>query len=526
MNKEVNWGNTSLGIELGSTRIKASIIDSDFQVVAEGSSTWENKYQNGYWTYSFEEIESKLQEAYSALKKDVKDKYGVVLNKVGSIGISAMMHGYIVLDKNDKPLVPFRTWRNVSASKAAGLLSKKFAFNIPARWSIAHLYQAYLDDEEHIQNIAFLTTLAGYIHYKLCNKKVLGVGDASGVFPINPKTKQYDEDMKKTFNELMKEKGLSYQLDDILPEVLNAGEEAGRLNEEGARFLDVEGDLQEGILLCPPEGDAGTGMVCTNSILPLTGNISAGTSIFGMIVLKEKMHSYYPEVDVVTTPIGDEVAMIHCNNCTSEINAWVNMFKEYSKLIGVDIPLSEIYEKLFLDSLNGEDDCGGLLTYNYTSGENITGIANGRPLLVRSPEARFNLPNFIKAQIYSAFATLKYGVDNLCKKEDIKVDSFSAAGGIFKTQGVAEVYLASALDTPITLSKNANEGGSYGMAVLAMYAMENNCDLPEYLNKKVFKNAEIRTINPNKQLVEGFNAFEKRYIDGLTIEKEADKWSV
>ncbi len=524
MNK-INWPKTSLGIELGSTRIKLTLIDENFHVVSEGFSTWENRFINNLWTYSISDIKNHLQDAYRNLKNNIKNKYNYVLKEVGSIGISAMMHGYMAFDEDNRLLVPFRTWRNNNASEAAYKLSEIFNFHIPARWSIAHLYQAILNNEEHVPSISFFTTLSGYVHFLLTGNKVLGIGDASGMFPINPLTKDYDHEMLVKFNSLLNEKNLTFRLEELLPKILLAGQNAGRLTKEGALFLDVDGDLKEGVLFCPPEGDAGTGMVCTNSILPLTGNISAGTSIFGMIVLDKKMSKYYPEIDIVTTSIGNEVAMVHCNNCTSEINAWVNLFYEYSQLIGSNISKNDIYYKLFKESLNGEPDCGTLLTYNYTSGENITNIRHGHPLFIKDENSSFTLSNFVRAQIYSAFATLKFGLDKLLKDENINAKNFYAAGGIFKSEGVADLYLASSLNTPITLMETSNEGGSYGMALLAAYMFHNNLSLVDYLNNLIFVNAKSKTTFPDVELVEGFNQFEKRYIRGLTLLKDADNWS-
>lgn len=522
--KKIDWSKTSLGIELGSTRIKMSIIDVDFKIVADSSSTWENKFINGIWTYSLDEIKSHLQEAYKNLKDNVKKIYGETLTEVGSIGVSAMMHGYMTFDKNDNLLVPFRTWRNNNALLASDELTKIFNYHIPARWSIAHLYQAILDKEEHINKISFMTTLSGYIHYVLTGEKVLGIDDASGMFPIDPKTKQFDTKMLQIFDEILLKHNLNYKLEEIFPTVLLAGTKAGNLTKEGAVFLDHSNDLKAGIPLCPPEGDAATGMVCTNSILPLTGNISAGTSIFGMVVLNKKLNNYYPEIDIVTTPVGDEVAMVHCNNCTSEINSWVNLFYEFSTLLNSPVKKDEIYSILFNHSLDGDNDCGNLLTYNYTSGENITNITNGRPLFLKTANSNFNLSNFMKAQIYSSFATLKYGFDKLFNEENIKVNNFYAAGGIFKTKGVADKYLAAAMNAPITLLESANEGGSYGMAILASYLFNTDMPLADYLNLKIFKDVKSSTAYPEENLVEGFKTFEKRYIEGLKIEKEADKW--
>ena len=404
-------GETVLGLELGSTRIKAILVDKDHLPVAEGSFAWENHYENGYWTYSLEEVKQGVQACYKDLKQDVFQKYGIVLKKLHAIGVSAMMHGYLAFDENGTLLTPFRTWRNTTTLEASQKLSELFQFNIPQRWSVAHLYQAILNHEEHVSSIHSINTLSGYMHELLTAERVLGIGDASGMFPIDQKTGDYDEKMLSLFEEVKGE--YSWKLKEILPVVKKAGEYAGKLTGEGALLLDPSGDLEEGIVFCPPEGDAGTGMTATNSVREKTGNVSAGTSIFGMIVLDKPLKHYYPEVDIVTTPDGAPVAMIHCNNCSSDINAWIGMFQELLQMTGTDISQGELYRKLFERSLEGDPDCSSMVNFNYVSGEHVTGCENGSPLFVRSVGSCFNLANFMKTQIYSAFSVLKIGMDLL-----------------------------------------------------------------------------------------------------------------
>ena len=470
MSKEaILSGKTVLGIEFGSTRIKAVLVDETHQPVAMGTYDWENRLENNIWTYSLEDIWKGLQGCYKSLKEDVQSKYGVTLTRLGALGFSGMMHGYMPFDGNGELLVPFRTWRNTMTAEACGRLTPVFNFNIPQRWSIAHLYQAILSGEEHVKNIAFFTTLAGYIHWKLSGEKVLGVGEASGMFPIDSGICDFDQKMLAQFDELVADRGFGWKLKDILPKVLPAGAAAGTLTAEGAKLLDPDGELGAGVPMCPPEGDAGTGMVATNSVKVRTGNISAGTSIFSMVVTEHALNKVHDEIDMVTTPDGYPVAMVHCNNCTSDLNAWVNVFGEFASLAGVDIPKWKLYDLLYFEGERGDKDCGGLLSYNYVSGENITEVNAGRPLFVRTHESKFTLANMMRAHLYSAFGTLKMGCDIMLKEEGVKLDRITGHGGIFKTERVGQSFLAAALGVPVTLMKTAGEGGAWGMAVLANF---------------------------------------------------------
>ena len=465
----IESGKTALGIEFGSTRIKAVLVGEDNAPIASGSHDWENRLENGIWTYSLDDIWTGLQDSYTKLAEDVRKTYDVTLTTVGAIGFSAMMHGYMVFDKEDNLLVPFRTWRNTITGEASGQLTELFQYNIPQRWSIAHLYQAVLNGEEHVKDIVFQTTLAGYIHWKLTGEKVLGVGEASGMFPIDIQTKQFDETMIGKFDEAVSAKGFSWKLKDILPKVLVAGEEAGTLTAEGAKLLDVSGNLQAGIPLCPPEGDAGTGMAATNSVAVRTGNVSAGTSVFAMIVLEKELSKVYPEIDLVTTPDGALVGMVHCNNCTSDINAWVNLFDEFAENIGAKIDKNKLFSVLFNKALEGDVDCGGLISYNYFSGEPVTGFDAGAPLFVRKAENKFNLANFMRVHLYSSLAALKAGLDLLFKEEKVEVDEMFGHGGLFKTKGVGQRIAAAAMNTSVSVMETAGEGGPWGMALLAAY---------------------------------------------------------
>ena len=422
-------GRAVLGIELGSTRIKAVVIGEDNKPIASGSHDWENQLVNGIWTYSLDAVWAGLQDCYSNMAADVKEKYGVEVESFAAIGFSAMMHGYMAFDKNDELLVPFRTWRNTITGEASKELFDLFNYNIPQRWSISHLYQSILNGEEHVKDVTFFTTLSGYIHWKLTGEKAIGVGDASGMFPIDIETKDFNKEMIRKFNELVAPKGYPWKLEELMPKVLVAGETAGVLTEEGAKLLDVSGKLKAGIPLCPPEGDAGTGMAATNSVAQRTGNVSAGTSVFAMIVLEKDLSKAYPEIDLVTTPSGDLVAMVHCNNCTSDLNAWVNIFKEFADAFGVKADMNELFGTLYNKALEGDKDCGGLLAYNYFSGEHITGFEAGRPLFVRTPDSKFNLANFIRVNLYTSLGALKVGMDILLKGEDVKVDKIMGHGG-------------------------------------------------------------------------------------------------
>ena len=516
-------GKTVLGIELGSTRIKAVLIDEDNTPIASGSHDWENSYVNNVWTYGLEDTWKGIQDSYQRMAEDVKQQYGVELQTIGAIGFSAMMHGYMAFDKEDKLLVPFRTWRNNITEQASEALTELFNYHIPQRWSIAHLYQAILNKEEHIADISFQTTLAGYIHWKLTGQKVLGVGEASGVFPIDLKTKSFNEHMIYVFNELIASRNLSWKLEDILPKVLVAGESAGVLTEEGAKLLDVTGQLKAGIPLCPPEGDAGTGMVATNSVAQRTGNVSAGTSVFAMIVLEKELSKAYQEIDLVTTPTGSLVAMAHSNNCSSDLNAWVGLFDEFAKAMGVQADMNQLYGTLYNLALQGDPDCGGLLSYGYFSGEHITGFEEGRPLFVRSSDSKFNLPNFMRVNLYTALGALKIGLDILLKQEGVKLDEILGHGGLFKTQGVGQKIMAAAINVPVSVMETAGEGGAWGIALLASYMINKteNETLEEYLSQKVFAGKLGTTIAPDPKDVEGFEMFMKRYIKGLVIERAA-----
>ena len=521
--KAIESGRTALGIEFGSTRIKAVLIGEDHAPIASGNYEWENRYENGVWTYSLEDVWSGLQESYRELSRAVFEKYHIPLRTIGVIGFSAMMHGYLAFDKDGNLLVPFRTWRNTTTGQAAEKLTELFQFNIPQRWSIAHLYQAILNREPHVKDIHHQTTLAGYVHWKLTGQKVLGVGEASGMFPIDSKTDNYDVRKIELFNKLLKAENISWRLQEILPKVLTAGDAAGALTAEGARLLDPSGGLQAGIPLCPPEGDAGTGMVATNSVAERTGNVSAGTSVFAMLVLEKDLSRLYPEIDMVTTPTGKPVAMVHCNTCTSDINAWVDLFQEFTKALGVEVNETRLFEILYQKALTGEADCGGLLAYNYFSGEPITHFEEGRPLFVRTPESRFTLSNFMRAHLFSALGTLKIGMDILFEQEQVKIDQLLGHGGFFKTREVGQRIMAAAMNVPVSVMESAGEGGAWGIALLAAYRLykAENEPLEAYLSDRVFAGASGATIAPDPADVDGFVAFMERYKKGLVIERAA-----
>ena len=519
----IEAGKAILGIEFGSTRIKAVLIDQDNKPIAQGSHEWENQLVDGLWTYSTEAIWYGLQDCYADLRKDVLSQYDCEIESLAAIGFSAMMHGYMAFNANQQILVPFRTWRNTNTCKAAAELSELFHYNIPLRWSISHLYQCILDNEEHVKDIKYLTTLAGYVHWQVTGQFVLGVGDASGMIPVDPNTKTYDAVMVAKFDKLIAPKGFSWKLGDILPKSLNAGESAGFLTPEGAQKLDVSGHLKAGIPVCPPEGDAGTGMVATNAVKQRTGNVSAGTSSFSMIVLEKELSKPYEPIDIVTTPDGSLVAMVHCNNCTSEINAWVGLFKEYQQLLGVPVDMNQLYTTLFNAALKGDANCGGLMAYNYVSGEPVTGLAEGRPLFVRSANDKFTLANFMRAQLYGAIAVLKFGNDILLKEEQVKVDRITGHGGYFKTPGVGQRMLAAALNSPISVMETAGEGGAWGIALLAGYLVNNpkKMSLADYLEEVVFAGNTGSEIAPTDEDVAGFNAWIESYKRGLAIEQAA-----
>lgn len=514
-------GSECLGIEFGSTRIKAILIDDEFNVLATGSHDWENKLVEGYWTYSIEDIWRGLQSAYKSLNDECENKFSSKITSLSAIGFSAMMHGYLAFDKDDNLLVPFRTWRNTTTAQAARELTRVFNFNIPQRWSIAHLYQAILNNEEHVENISYITTLAGYVHYKLSGKKTVGIGDASGMFPIDSDINDYNQEMLEKFSNLEIVKRFNWNIKNILPKVLLAGENAGTLTENGAKLLDPSGTLKAGALMCPAEGDAGTGMVATNSVAQRTGNISAGTSIFSMIVLEKQLSRVYEEIDMVTTPTGKPVAMVHCNNCCTDLDYWVKLFIEFSSLSGNNLTKGEIYDLLYNEALKGDSDCGKIVSINYFSGEPVTGFSQGRPMVLRSENSNFNLANFMRTHIYSAIATLKIGMEIL-EEENVDIDKLMGHGGLFKTKYVGQKLMAGAMKTPVSVLSTAGEGGAWGIAVLASYAKNNfDLSLEEFLDKKVFSKYEISTVEPDINDVNGFEKYMTLYKKSLAVEKSA-----
>lgn len=527
MNKDIicaaiKSGDTVLGIELGSTRIKSVLLGPDRTPIAAGSFTWENKLVDGLWSYELSDAWKGLQESYRTLTEDVKAKYGLALEKVGAIGISGMMHGYLPFDKDGNQISMFQTWRNTNTTAAAEKLSCLFNFNIPLRWNISHLYQVILDGEEHVKDIDYMTTLAGYIHWKLTGKRVIGVGEASGMFPIDSNINDYDQEMIKKFDACIADKNYTWKVYDIMPKVLVAGDDAGVLTEEGAKLLDPTGTLCSGIPMAPPEGDAGTGMVATNSVAKRTGNVSAGTSIFSMVVLEKQLSKMYPEIDMVTTPSGRPVAMVHCNNCTSDFDAWANLFAELFEAAGCSMSKNDLFTLLFKKSLEGDLDCDGVMVYNYLSGEPITGLEKGSPLVFRKPATKFTLANFLKAEIYSTLTSLRIGMEIL-NNENVIVERLLGHGGLFKTPGVAQRYLAAATGAAVSVMENAGEGGPYGMALLAAYMIDRAPGeaLEDYLENNIFSAANVTTIIPETDEIDGFNDFLDLYIKGLSVEKAA-----
>lgn len=515
-------GNAVLGVEFGSTRIKTALIDNRFNVLAQGSHEWENKQEKGYWTYSLHNVWGGLQDSYAKLRKEVRSRYGVELTKLKAIGVSAMMHGYMPFNKKGELLVPFRTWRNSTTAVASTRLTELFGFNIPQRWSVTHLYQAVLNGEEHVASISYLTTLAGYVHWKLTGQKVVGTGEASGIVPLNAAGTDYDEQMVEKFDNLQEIQQMPWNLRNILPQILPAGANAGYLTEEGARLLDASGSLQSGALMCPPEGDAQTGMTATNSVRARTGNISAGTSIFAMITLDKPLLSYHREIDVVTTPVGKQVAMVHCNNCTSDINAWVEVFAQFSKAAGLNLSRSELFQLLFCQAKNADNDCSEMVTYNFHSGEHVLELTEGRPLFVRGTDCRFTLANFVRNQLYSAFCALRYGMDVLYTQEKINTEKIVAQGGLFKVKNVAQQYLSDALKTPIVVRETAAEGGAWGMALLAAYMLEkDNLPFEDFLDTRVFVNQSEDCARPSEEGAKGFDRYYQRFRDCLETEREA-----
>lgn len=515
-------GQTTLGIEFGSTRIKAVLIDPNYEPIAVGAYDWENSLVDGIWTYSEDEIWQGLQGCYKNLVDEVQKQYGVTLTKLAGLGFSAMMHGYLPFDKEGNLLVPFRTWRNNITGQASQELIKVFNYNVPQRFSISHLYQAILNKEEHVKNIDFFTTLAGFVHWKLSGEKVLGIGDASGMFPIDITKKDYNAKMLADFDEYIKDRNYPWKLKDILPKVVVAGKNAGHLTAEGAKLLDPTGTLQAGVPMCPPEGDAGTGMVATNTVTKRTGNVSAGTSVFAMIVLEHDLSKVYEQLDMVTTPAGDLVAMAHSNNCTTELNSWISLFKECLASFGLNVDANQLFGTLYNKALEGDADCGGLLSYGYHSGEHITGFSEGRPLFVRKSDSKFTLANFIRVQLSTALGAMKTGLDILTKQEHVKIEQILGHGGLFKTKGVGQTIMANAVGAPVTVMETAGEGGAWGIALLADFMNNSeNATLDEYLSDKVFKNAVSETIAPKPEDVAGFEQFMDRYTKGLAIEHAA-----
>lgn len=521
----IETGKTALGIEFGSTRIKAVLVGADHTPLAAGSHEWENRYENGVWTYSLDDVWNGLQACFRDLQASVQAQYGMSLRTVGAIGISGMMHGYMPFDPAGNLLVPFRTWRNTITGQAAAQLTELFQFNIPQRWSIAHLWQAILNQEPHVKDIRHLNTLAGYVHWKLTGEKVLGVGEASGMFPIDSTTNDYDAHKIEQFNALLAAKHLPWRLPDILPRVLVAGERAGTLTAEGARLLDPSGELQPGIPLCPPEGDAETGMVATNSVAERTGNVSAGTSVFAMIVLEKSLSQLYPEIDMVMTPTGKPVAMVHSNNCTSDLNAWIDLFQEVTTALGVTVNESQLYETLYRQALAGDADGGGLLAYNYVSGEHITHMEEGRPLFVRTPNSRFTLANFMRTHLFASVGALRIGLDILFEREQVQIDQILGHGGFFKTKEVGQRIMAAAMNVPVSVMETAGEGGAWGIALLAAYMINKDADesLESYLAERVFAGQQAVTLTPDARDVAGFAAFMARYTQGLDVERAAVK---
>lgn len=523
--QQIEAGNISVGIELGSTRIKTVAVNEACETIATGSFEWENVFKDGFWTYSLNDVWNGLQISYSAMTDAIKAEYGTTVKQIQSLGISGMMHGYLAFDEKDDLLVPFRTWRNNNAHDAARQLTEAFGVNIPERWSIAQLYDAALQDAPHTSKVRYMTTLSGYVHWYLTGERVLGVGDASGMFPIDPKTHAFREDLLDHFNELYHAQGYTQDVRDVLPKVLTSGEDAGYLTEIGAKLIDPNHELESGCPMCAPEGDAATGMVATNSVAPRTGNVSAGTSIFSMIVLDHQLKRLYPEVDLVTTPAGDEVAMIHANNCTSDINAWMNLFAEVLDTMGTKYTKEDLFTRMFEKALEGDEALGHLLSYGYVSGEFITDVKQGYPMFIRSVDSQFNLANVMKTHIFSAFSTLKIGIDLLKQNEALEIDSMIGHGGIFKTERVAQSFLAAALESPVSVMQTASEGGAWGIAVLARYLVDgNDKKLSDYLNQQAFKGTDDLVINPKQEDIESFKNYVQRFEAGLPLERNAEQY--
>ncbi len=521
--KGKKMSNKTLGIELGSSRIKAVLIDDKGNVIASGAHDWQNSLIDGYWTYSLENVWKGVQDAFSKVSKDYKDKTGEALNTVDAMGVSAMMHGYLPFDKSGNQLASFRTWRNTNTAKSAEFLTEELQFNIPERWSIAHLYQCVTENDTHTNEIDFMTTLAGYVHWQLTDEKVLGIGDASGMFPIDSETKDYDQKILDKTNVLLEKIGFTKKIEAVFPKVLVAGENAGSLTEKGAKLLDPSGNFKAGIPLCPPEGDAGTGMVATNSVAQKTGNVSAGTSIFAMIVLEKSLKKLHREIDMVTTPCASPVAMVHCNTCTSELDAWITMFDEIVKCTGSSFTKGQLYDMFYEKALEGDSDCDGIISYNYFAGEPITKVEKGVPLMLRRSDTKMTLSNFARSQIYGTMATLQIGMDILFNDEGVTLDVLLGHGGLFKTPKVGQKLMADALNIPVSVMTTASEGGPWGIALLAGYMLNKNENesLQEYLQQRIFSEFEGSTIKPTAKDVEGFERYIQNYKKGLAAEVAA-----
>lgn len=516
-------GRAVLGIEMGSTRIKAVLLGEDNEPIAAGGFGWQNSYVDGVWTYSLDQVWEGVQASYKAMADDVRSQYGIEVTKLGAIGFSGMMHGYLVFDESGDLLVPFRTWRNNITGEASKALTEHFEYPIPQRWSIAHLYQSILNGEEHVKDIRLLNTLASYVHLKLTGTSAVGIGEASGMFPIDLDKADFNKKMMDSFDELLSDKGYDWKLAEIMPKVLVAGENAGKLTAEGAKLLDPSGRLEAGCVLCPPEGDAGTGMVATNSVAERTGNVSAGTSVFALVVLEKELSKVHEELDLVTTPSGKLTALVHSNNCSSNLDSWVNLFGEAASALGMDVDATTLYRTLYTKALEGDTDCGGLMSYGYLSGEHMTHFEEGRPLFVRSSDSKFNLANFIRVNLYTALGALKIGLDILLEEEGVKLDGMLGHGGLFKTEGVGQRFMAAAVGAPVTVMETAGEGGAWGIGLLASYAVnkKDNETLEDFLNDKVFGAAQGVTLEPDAADVEGFARFMERYIAGLPVERAA-----
>lgn len=521
--EKIKNGETFIGIEFGSTRIKAVLTDEKCSPLASGNFTWENELQDGIWTYSLDSIIKGLQVCFSSLKSNVREEYNMPLVTTGAIGISAMMHGYMAFDENDELLVPFRTWRNTITGQASKKLSEAFSFNIPERWSIAHLYQAILNEEPHVKQIRHINTLAGYIHFILTGNRVLGIGDASGMFPVDSENLCYNEGMLDKFDEITHIHFFKWKIRDILPSILLAGENAGALTKQGALILDPTGEFLAGVPFCPPEGDAGTGMTATNSVRPLTGNVSAGTSVFAMAVLDKSMKNWYPEIDVVTTPTGKDVAMVHCNNCCSDIDAWAYIFSEFSSASGNKLPMSKVYDILYDEAAKGNKNCGGVTSFNYISGESITKLSNGAPMVLRRNDSDFTLADFFRSNLYSALATLRIGMNILYKNEALTLSKLAVHGGFVKSD-VGQSVMADAMNTPVTVYSTAGEGGPWGMAILASYTLyKNEMSLEDYLDNCIFSSASGKVTNPDSDGVKGFDEYLETYEKLLEAQKKVSE---